>query len=54
LCEHKKIQQQRQKLNYFHRHLTNRTGIMSPWTKTGVNIKSISQVLVWHQLNPLQ
>ena len=32
LCDHNKIQQLRQKLK-FHRHVTNRNGIMCPWTK---------------------
>ena len=35
------------KLNKFHRHVTNRNWIMCPWTKGGVKIKSNSQFFVW-------
>ena len=40
------IQQLRHKLNKFHRHVTNRNGIMCPWTKGGSKSK-VCQYLVW-------
>jgi hypothetical protein len=47
LYEHNTIQQLSHKLNKFHRHVTTRNGIMCPWTKGGIKIKSNSQYLVW-------
>ena len=47
LYEHNKNQQLRHKPKKFHRHVTNRNGIMCPWTNGGVKIKSNSQYLVW-------
>ena len=39
LYEHNNIQQLRHKLTKFHRHVTNRNGIMSPSRKGGQNQK---------------
>ena len=51
LNEHNKVQQLRHKLNKFHRHATNRNGIMCPWTKGGSKSKVTVSIWCGHQLH---
>ena len=51
LYEHNKIKQLRHKLNKFHRHVTNRNGIMCPWNKGGSKSKVTVSIWCGHQLH---